>query len=154
MTVRDFTNKYSVVAIDVAGRYGLPADVVLTQAGAESGWGVYAYGNNFFGIKADSSWKGERQELWTKEFIGGQYVRVKSWFRKYASVEASFEDYCKFIRGNKRYSRAVADYAVKGDSVLYIRQIAAAGYATAPDYATKLINTLNSVLRYMPEKKK
>ena len=129
--------------------YGLPADVVLTQAGLESAWGKAVYGNNFFGIKANPSWKGQTQLLGTSEFVGGKYVRVKRAFRKYSTPEESFVDYCKFIVGNRRYNTAVAKYKASGDSEQYCRDIAAAGYATAPDYATKLINTLRSVRKYM-----
>lgn len=148
MSASFFVKKYSNVAKTAAAAYGLPAEVVLTQAGLESAWGSAAYGNNFFGIKANAAWTGQTQLLGTSEFVGGKYVRVKRAFRKYSTPEESFVDYCKFIVGNRRYSAAVARYKQSGDSEQYCRDIAAAGYATAPDYATKLINTLRSVRKY------
>ena len=55
MSVSFFVKKYSNVAKTAAVAYGLPADVVLTQAGLESAWGSAVYGNNFFGIKANAA---------------------------------------------------------------------------------------------------
>lgn len=149
MRIEDFVKKYKKNAVGVAERYGLPAAVVLTQGGLESAWGAAAYGNNFFGIKANAAWNGQTQLLGTSEFVGGKYVRVKRAFRKYSTPEESFVDYCKFIVGNRRYNTAVARYKQSGDSEQYCRDIAAAGYATAPDYADKLIRTLQSVRKYM-----
>lgn len=147
--MREFVKAYYSVAKTAAAAYGLPAEVVLTQAGLESAWGKAVYGNNFFGIKANAAWKGKTQLLGTSEFVGGKYVRVKRAFRKYSTPEESFVDYCKFIVGNRRYTAAVARYKQSGDSEQYCRDIAAAGYATAPDYADKLIRTLQSVRKYM-----
>lgn len=149
MIVKDFVQKYITFAKTSAFAYGLPPDVVLTQAGLESAWGSAVYGNNFFGIKANAAWAGQTQLLGTSEFVGGKYVRVKRAFRKYSTPEESFVDYCKFIVGNRRYSAAVARYKQSGNSEQYCRDIAAAGYATAPDYADKLIRTLQSVRKYM-----
>ena len=149
MRIESFVKQYENIANISALMYGLPADVVLTQGGLESAWGSAAYGNNFFGIKANPSWKGQTQLLGTSEFVGGKYIRVKRVFRKYSTSEESFVDYCKFIVGNRRYSAAVARYKQSGDSEQYCRDIAAAGYATAPDYADKLIRTLQSVRKYM-----
>src|SRR3989344_3008801 len=39
----------------------------LSQAGAESNWGMAAFGNNFFGIKSGKSWTGATQKLKTWE---------------------------------------------------------------------------------------
>ena len=147
--MREFVKAYYSVAKTAAAAYGLSADVVLTQAGLESAWGSAAYGNNFFGIKANAVWAGQTQLLGTSEFVGGKYIRVKRAFRKYSTPEESFVDYCKFIVGNRRYNTAVAKYKASGDSEQYCRDIAAAGYATAPDYADKLIRTLQSVRKYM-----
>lgn len=146
--MKNFIKKYAQSAYNVALRYGLPFDVILTQAGLESGWGINAYGFNFFGIKANSAWHGQRQLLWTREYNPKtkQYERVQSWFRKYASAEESFEDYGKFITSNARYRTAVETYKLNGDSVQYINNIANAGYATAPNYAASLIATLKNVL--------
>lgn len=149
MTVKDFITAYYPVAKVVSLGSGLPPDVIIVQAGLESAWGSAAYGNNFFGIKANAVWTGQTQLLSTSEFVGGKYVRVKRAFRKYSTPEESFVDYCKFIVGNRRYSAAVARYKQSGNSEQYCRDIAAAGYATAPDYSDKLIRTLQSVRKYM-----
>ena len=150
MTVRDYTKKYFPYAAAVAERYGLPVDVILTQSGLESGWGEKAFGNNFFGIKVGKSWTGEKQLLWTYEYINGKKTFIQSWFRKYPSIIEGWLDYGRLITSNKRYHAAVAEYRRTGNSITYIYMIAAAGYATKPTYATDLINTLYSVRKYMP----
>lgn len=149
MSIELFVKQYKSIVEKNISMYDLPADVVLTQAGLESAWGKAVYGNNFFGIKANAAWKGQTQLLGTSEFVGGKYIRVKRAFRKYSTPEESFVDYCKFIVENRRYRAAVERYKQSGNSEQYCRDIAAAGYATAPDYADKLIRTLQSVRKYM-----
>lgn len=155
----NFTKRYAQAAYNVADKYGLPFDGMITQACLESTYGADAYGYNFFGIKADSSWRGDRQLLWTSEWSKslGKYVRQQSWFRKYPSAEAGFEDYGKFITGNRRYRTAVSQYAVDKSTANYLANVARAGYATDPRYTSKLLNVLESVteaLADMPLKKK
>jgi len=150
MQIKDFVNKYWQSAVKCANYYTLPLPVILTQAGLESGWGESLYGNNFFGIKADASWKGDKQLLWTYEYINGVKTRVQSYFRKYATPEESFMDYGAFIYGNKRYQAARETYKIDGNMHGYIDRIAAAGYATAPDYASSLKATLANVMKYLP----
>ncbi|MDR0831146.1 MAG: glucosaminidase domain-containing protein [Prevotellaceae bacterium] len=150
MTVKDFVTTYWQSAIKCANTYTLPLPVILTQAGLESAWATSLYGNNFFGIKADSSWKGDKQLLWTYEYINGVKQRVQSYFRKYATAEESFMDYGAFIYGNARYKTARERYATYFNANEYIDLIAAAGYATAPNYASSLKATMKNVLSYLP----
>lgn len=151
MTQKQFVETYWQYAVKSANYYNLPLPVILTQAGLESAWAGSLYGNNFFGIKADSSWKGDKQLLWTYEYINGVKTKVQSYFRKYASPEDSFMDYGAFIYGNNRYRTARETYALDGDMHGYIDRIAAAGYATAPNYASALKATLANVMKYLPE---
>ncbi|MCL2105817.1 MAG: glucosaminidase domain-containing protein [Oscillospiraceae bacterium] len=111
--------------------------LTLAQAILESGWGkseLAQKANALFGIKADSAWKGPRYEKKTTEHIDGKQVEITAAFRAYGSWEESIADHAALLRGS-RYK------AVQGerDYKKACRAVHAAGYATAPDYADKLI---------------
>lgn len=93
--------------------------------------------NNHFGIKADASWKGEKVQLFTKEFINGAMRTVKAWFRAYQHARQSFEDRVQFLVKNKRYQKGGVFAARDAGEQAYALQ--RSGYATDPLYATKLI---------------
>ena len=97
--------------------------------------------NNFFGIKADSSWTGKTQSLSTKEVINGTTQTVQALFRAYDSPEESFIDHGNFLLNNSRYSPAFDTTETKD----FIQAIADAGYATDPFYADKL-NKISDML--------
>ena len=69
MRPADFFVTYAPAAIHSAKSTGIPASINLAQAALESGWGQFAPGFNFFGIKADKDWKGETQLLATTEVL-------------------------------------------------------------------------------------
>ena len=81
-TKQEFIDKYKEIAIQQQLKYGIPASITLSQAILESGYGTSAQAkecNNFFGIQAGDSWKGET--------INGD----KHPFRKYSSPEQDFD---------------------------------------------------------------
>lgn len=77
----------------------------------------------------------------TLEYNDGKAVKRSEAFRAYGSFAASFEDYASFIRGNPRYSQALA---VAGDPDAFVQALQAAGYATDPAYARKIGSILRS----------
>lgn len=166
MTVAQFKAKYLQDAKSTERTHKIPWQVTLAQAGVESGWGKHAPGNMFFGIKAGSSWKGARQLLSTSEvtsgrrprlrsgeriiahyppghsknrFPGKHHWRIKAWFRKYSSAKGSFADHARLLRNNSRYAKAFRT----SDPRQFAREIARAGYATAPNYARTLISVID-----------
>jgi len=161
----DFISQYSQNAIDSMRQTRVPASATLAQAALESGWGKHAPGFNFFGIKAGSSWTGQTQLLTTTEIHNDndrsrhpypeiisieQFTdangatkyrwRVRDTFRAYASATESFNDHGNFLVNNGRYHEA---FNHTDDSIRFIREIAAAGYATDPGYASSLISIVN-----------
>ena len=123
---------------------GVPASISLAQAALESSWGgsgLSSQGNNFFGIKdsATDEWYGQHVDMDTTEYNpAGQAYTIKAGFRKYASPQGSFDDHVFFLQKNKRYKSLfklpATDY--KG----WANGLEAAGYATDPNYAEKLIS--------------
>lgn len=93
---------------------------------------------NLFGIKATGGWKGKVAEVMTTEYENGVARKVKQPFRAYDSYEHALSDYARLITENSRYQHVVTAANEKDAA----RKIQAAGYATDPKYADKLINVM------------
>src|SRR5690606_12767400 len=90
---------------------------------------------NLFGIKAGSSWKGAVQSSRTQEFLNGAMQQVRDDFRAYASPEQSMQDYVGLLKSSPRYAGALN---TGSDVTAFAQGLARGGYATDPDYVTKL----------------
>jgi flagellar protein FlgJ len=119
---------------------GIPASITLAQAALESAWGSRALGNNLFGIKADRSWTGPTVTFATTEHLDGKDVRLTDKFRAYSSYAESMVDHGQFLLKNPRYAACFKETTGMG----WARALQAAGYATDPDYAKKLQDTIRA----------
>ena len=134
----DFVNKLMPYALKAVEGQGFNPLVLVAQAALETGWGQHVpANNNYYGIKADPSWQGDKQELSSPEFENGTFVKRQSAFRAYSGLLDSMKDYIDFIRNNPRYGNAATR---SFDPDTYFDEIARAGYATDPDYSAKLKN--------------
>jgi flagellar protein FlgJ len=131
-------------------RTGVPASFILGQAALESGWGKGEMKNadgsnsfNLFGIKATASWSGATTSQTTTEYEGGQPVRQKAAFRSYASYADAFADYARMLAGSPRYAQVVRTASTAEQ---FAGGMQRAGYATDPQYASKLARTINQTL--------
>ena len=147
-----FVQHHRATAERVAQDSGIPASFMLGQAGHETGWGKgeirhkdgsAAY--NLFGIKAGKNWTGKVAEVTTTEYIDGVPRKVKAKFRAYDSYEDSFRDYARLITENPRYEQA-QNVASAGSANAYAKALQQAGYATDPQYATKLTRAIESAV--------
>ncbi len=141
-SAQDFIEKLTPLAEKYAAELGVDAKVLLAQSALETGWGKYMvrYDNdmpthNLFNIKADSRWDGPKAVVPTLEYEKGQPVRQYAAFRSYPTFEASFKDYVDFIKSGQRYQTALDSAA---DSGAYIEALQEAGYATDPQYSSKI----------------
>jgi len=81
----------------------------------------------------------------TLEYRQGVARQEKAKFRVYQDVQESLQDYVDFIRQQPRYQEALS---VSHDTANYFQQLQAAGYATDPNYAQKILQVMNgSVLK-------
>ena len=138
MNPSEFIMRLTTAAVASAKATGVPASITIAQAALESAWGesgLARNGNNLFGIKADSLWRGQTLTLNTKEFIKGQWVVVPALWRKYPSWQASIDDHAAFLKRNPRYKACFLCTTAPA----FARALAQAGYATDPEYANKLI---------------
>lgn len=123
--------------------HGIPASITLAQALLESDNGNSAlarYANNHFGIKCHTGWKGDT------------YIqdddKLNECFRKYKTVEESFEDHSEFLKTRGRY--AFLFELRKTDYKGWAEGLQEAGYATNRNYAKLLIKIIeeNNLYQY------
>ncbi len=134
--------KFGSLAQAEYSRTGVFASVTLAQAWLESNCGKATppNSNNLFGIKCSAGWTGKCSNASTSEFGSGGYYTTNSGFRVYDSVEASIADHSDFLTQNSRYAEHGAFTATN-----YADQIKAihnAGYATDPNYASRIISII------------
>jgi flagellar protein FlgJ len=147
-TPEDFVETLRPYAEQVAEEYGMDAKAIIAQAAVETGWGKFVIHNadgesshNLFGIKANSKWEGEQAVVDTLEFNSGIPQKQKAAFRSYASLEEAVNDYGRFITTQPRYQQAVEQAS---DAHSYTRELQSAGYATDPNYASKIMAVYHS----------
>lgn len=161
MTPKNFYTTYYPHALRAEKDSGIPALAMLAQSALETGYGKRTPGNMMFGIKAGNAWRGATQLLTTTEVHShatavypqvllitkrpdGKYVyKVRDYFRAYPSPYESFMDYASFIKKNSRYAKALQ----QKKTLYYLREVAAAGYATDPAYYDKLERIVNDFLK-------
>ena len=145
-----FVNLHNQAAATVARESGIPASYMIGQAGHETGWGKSEIRNadgtpsyNLFGIKATPSWKGKVAEVSTTEYVNGVPRKTVAKFRAYDSYADSFRDYARLITRSPRYDKAMDQVgSVHG----FATSLQRAGYATDPQYASKLSRAINTTL--------
>ena len=117
-------------------------EVVAAQWALESGWGKHTSGkNNFFGLKGSGS------TVDTKEFFNGQWVTIKAGFIDFPDIATCvaylvdhwYKDYKSFKGVNRASNRNEC-------AQLLVKE----GYATDPNYATKLIQIMDRQVKTIP----
>lgn len=131
-----------------AQKIGLNPAVMVAQAALETGWGKHIINksdgnssNNLFNIKSDKSWDGEKASKVTLEFEQGTPVKKQASFRAYDSIKESVNDFVDFLIQNPRYQEALQNTAKPSE---FLDSLQKAGYATDPNYASKIKKVLNS----------
>jgi flagellar protein FlgJ len=135
MTPTEFLDQLLPAALACQRTSGIPASFTLAQAALESSWGARAPGYNLFGVKPGPAWKGKTVDVDTHEYIAGMRRPVKCAFRAYDSWLDCMKDHAQFFLQNPRYRPCFREKTGEG----WARAAAAAGYATDPAYADKLI---------------
>lgn len=146
-----FVQQHTAIAARVEKASGIPAGFMLGQAGHETGWGKReitakdgSNSFNLFGIKAGAGWNGKVAEVTTTEYVNGAAQKTVAKFRAYGSYEESFRDYARLISESPRYAQARQQ---TGSAQAYASGLQKAGYATDPDYASKLSRAINTTLQ-------
>lgn len=147
-----FINSVAPSAIKNGKTYGLYPSVIIAQSILESGWGKSSLSgdpnHNLFGIKAEKGYTGDYVKVPTQEWVkdssykdGGYFITIYDNFRKYSSYDETFKDHANFLK-KTRYTNVWIQNAVTYQDATAALQ--AAGYATDPQYATKLNSLIKS----------
>ncbi|WP_251620673.1 glucosaminidase domain-containing protein [Odoribacter lunatus] len=142
---KEFIRKYKHIAIKEMERTGIPASITLAQGIFESGCGMSdlsTEANNHFGIKCHD---------WDGPTYHKDDDAKDECFRKYDNPEQSWIDHSEFLTSRPRYAGlfelSSTDY--KG----WAKGLKAAGYATNPQYADKLIQIIEEEELYLYDRK-
>lgn len=130
-SAEQYIHQYKETAIREMQRTGIPASITLAQGILESASGnsrLAKKGNNHFGIKCHD-WTGRR--IFEDDDLKGEC------FRKYRTADESFIDHSDFLTGKSRYASLFSLHPK--DYKAWARGLKKAGYATARDYAERLI---------------
>jgi flagellar protein FlgJ len=146
---QSFIERLRPAAEAAARSLGTQPEAVLAIAALETGWGKHVMpasngqsSFNLFGIKATRDWNNGRVMANTLEFESGRMQQRREPFRTYHSPDESVADFARFIRGNPRYGEALQAGA---DPQRFIEKIHEAGYATDPDYVSKVGNVMRQI---------
>jgi len=129
-----YIEKYHGIAIRQQKVHGIPASIILAQGLLESGAGrgrLATEANNHFGIKCHD---------WTGNRIFQNDDEKNECFRKYRHASESYEDHSLFLVNRPRYKSLF--HLKPTDYVAWAHELKAAGYATDPAYAQKLISII------------
>ena len=136
-----YIDRYYPLAVQEMLRTGVPASITLAQALLESGAGLSplaTQANNHFGMKCHNDWTGEK--------FYQDDDSADDCFRVYPSVADSYRAHSDFLRNRDRYKSLFnldpTDY--QG----WAKGLRRAGYATDPNYATKLITIIEDFELY------
>lgn len=155
----NFINEVYPHAQRIQRDYGILASLVIAQAIHESNWGrsgLAVKGKNLFGIKG--SYNGQSVTMKTWEVYNGKRVNVDAAFRKYPSWYESLCDLANLYKNGvswdrNKYKKIIGETDYKKAA----RAVQAAGYATDPNYANKIISIIDgnglAIYDALPEQK-
>ncbi len=130
-----YIEEHAPLAVEEMRLYGIPASITLAQGILESADGkskLAREGKNHFGIKCHQGWSGPSIMLHDD--------RPDECFRVYGSVQESFRDHSLFLKTRSRYAELFS--LPPDDYRAWAVGLKKAGYATAPDYAERLIRLI------------
>ena len=138
---QSFFNNILPAIQQVSQKNSIVTSVMLAQSILESGWGTSQLATNaynIFGIKADSSWKGNAYTVQTKEVVNEKTITVEKQFRAYKSLLESISDYGSFFTSTAWRKKNYASFLQATNYETALTSLLASGYATDPAYAEKL----------------
>ena len=147
----DYITKFSRSASLTMDRIGIPASIVLAQGVLESAAGTSELAmaaKNHFGIKCSGNWNGKTYKKRDDDRDNDGNI-IESCFRSYETVDESFVDHGQFLRDPRKSTRYGFLFNLdRTDYKAWARGLQSSGYATAPDYADKLINLIERYKLY------
>lgn len=133
--------------------FGVPSSVTLAQVILESGWGrskLSAVDKNYFGMKCfgnPGTIAVACHDYLTNECdpVTLACSQITDSFRVYSSPTDSFRDHGRQLATLSRYAPA---FAYRTNPNQFAAEVHKAGYATDPNYTTKLVNLMTTYNLY------
>lgn len=127
--VRDYVNDHADKCKELSGSYGIPASIIMGVAIVESGAGSSRNAkllNNHFGIVG-------------KNKLAQRNPPIKTKYKQFESVDASYEAFCKLL-SRRKYYKTLKDST---EYEPWVTAISKAGYSTSPDiWKSKMLHTI------------
>ena len=144
ITKEEYIEQHKIDAVKDMLKTGVPASITLSQALLESDNGnseLAQNANNHFGVKCHD---------WTGKKYYYDDDKKHECFRKYGNILESYDDHSVFLKTRSRYS-FLFDIP-RTDYKNWAKGLKKAGYATAPDYAERLIKIIEENKLYELDK--
>ncbi|PZM65886.1 Exo-glucosaminidase LytG precursor [Paenibacillus konkukensis] len=144
LTRAEFIRKLAPYAIADMHITKVPASLTIAQGileSADGNSGLAVQANNLFGIKGKGT--AGSVTMPTREYSGGKWITVNAAFRKYNNWGDSVADHSALIVNGVSWNRKLYHKVLGADGRTAAREVAAAGYATDPTYADKLIRLMD-----------
>lgn len=127
-------------------KYNVPASITLAQAILESDWGsstLSAKYYNLFGVKSSDTTNSK--VLTTKEYVNGKWIVTSGRFRVYTSWDQSIDAHTLLmVNGTTDDPQKYTGVTQASSYTQAAQALQTAGYATDPDYASKLIRVIET----------
>lgn len=127
-------------------KYNVPASITLAQAILESDWGsstLSAKYYNLFGVKSSDTTNSK--VLTTKEYVNGKWIVTSGRFRVYTSWDQSIDAHTLLmVNGTTDDPQKYTGVTQTSSYTQAAQALQTAGYATDPDYASKLIRVIET----------
>lgn len=139
----EFITRLAPIAVQDMRKYGVPASLTLAQAILESNWGTSGLtqkANNLFGIKGTGP--AGSVTMQTTEYRGQTPYTTNAQFRKYNSWSESVADHTRLILNGTRDKPMRYHGVLWADYKTAATEIWKGGYATDPNYPSKLISLM------------
>lgn len=146
MTEQNFIREVAPLAQNANKAYKILPSITIAQAILESDFGQSSLASkyhNLFGVKAYGNVP--TVTLNTKEFENNQWITIQGQFRVYDSWQASVNGHSKlFVEGTTWNPKQYAKVLAAKDFKTAAKAVQSSGYATDPDYASKLIKLIET----------
>lgn len=141
---KDFIKLIGPIAQKVDRDYKLLPSITIAQACLESDYGrsdLARKYHNLFGVK--SADENTSVKLKTKEFVNNKWIEIVASFQIYDSYESSIAAHARLFQvGTTWNPNQYAHVNAATDYKSQAKALVTDGYATDPDYSTKLISLI------------
>lgn len=144
-----FFDQIKLIAQQNQRDYGVLASITMAQAALESNYGKSGLAANYFNLFGIKGTAQNGVLLPTLEFIDGKYVEIEDYFVVYHSWDQSIVEHGKLLYyGTLWNANQYRDVIIAKNYHDAAIGLVTGGYATDPNYATKIIQMIEMYKLY------